>query len=115
VCPCHKCGDCGTCGGCGGDACNNGCQESCGKCCIHEVRKLVVYPCVKEVPVRKCWIEWVCPKCGDCCNGQPAATPAQPTPAPTPTAPAPAVRLPGPPQATGVTPLFSVSGLVQTP
>ncbi len=67
-CCCKKCGNCdgsGSCGGC--DDCNNGCQEGCGgRCRVREVPRLVIHPVTKEVPVRKCTVEWVCPKCGAC-------------------------------------------------
>ena len=39
------------------------CEASCGRCAIHEIHKLVKYPTTKEVPVRKCTVEWVCPSC----------------------------------------------------
>ncbi len=39
-----------------------GCKGDC-KCRIHEVKHLVKIPCVKEVPVRKCTVEWLCPHC----------------------------------------------------
>jgi hypothetical protein len=47
-------------------------------------------PCDKEVPVKKCTVEWVCPHC-DCqgnCNGENVAPPTR-VPAATPVAPAP--------------------------
>jgi hypothetical protein len=87
------CGGSGECaGGCG--ACNSGCQEGCaGRCKIHEVRKLVKYPVTKEVPVRKCTVEWVCPKCGCGQCGSTSAATAAPA-APGPAAPAPSLKTP---------------------
>jgi hypothetical protein len=109
TCPCKGCGCCDGSGQCTGGDGNNACQECCGNgCCIHEVRKLVKYPCVKEVPVRKCWVEWVCPSCGNCCNGE--STPASGQPSPAPAAPAPA-----PPQTTALPPRLSAANLVQMP
>ena len=46
---CDKCNDCRDC-----------------KCRLHQVRRLVKIPCVKEEPVKACTVEWVCPHC----NGQ---------------------------------------------
>ncbi len=79
---CCKCGCC--------DTCNNGCRDGCGcHCTVREVKKLVKCPCTKEVPVRKCCVEWVCPHCSACPD-------AGPTPAPqaAPAAPAPKAPLP---------------------
>jgi hypothetical protein len=61
----------------------NGCQDcgqGCCKCRVHEVKHLVKIPCVTEVPVRKCVVEWVCPNCGH--QGNCAAGPAPSAPAP---------------------------------
>jgi hypothetical protein len=84
--PCPKCGD----GCCDKAGCAEGCGNDCGcesgkcKCLIVEAHKLVKIPYTVEVPVRKCTVEWVCPKCGcNCgCNGtsEPAPTPTAPTP-----------------------------------
>lgn len=51
---------------------------------VREVKKLVKIPYVEEVPVKKCWVEWVCPHCHCECGytgEQPAqaATAAMPT------------------------------------
>ncbi len=85
---CDKCGNCdgsGQCAGCSesgnGDG-DNGCQCGC-KCRIHEVKQLVKIPCVKEVPVRKCTVEWVCPQCdghGQCAEGGSPSPLVQPAP-----------------------------------
>ena len=65
-CCCKRCGNGDGSGSCG-DTCNNGCQEGCGgRCRVREVPRLVIHPVTKEVPVRKCTVEWVCPKCGAC-------------------------------------------------
>ena len=81
---CERCGSCGQCGECAG-AC-----EGCGDHCrVRNVHKLVKTPVTKEVPVKTCTVEWVCPHCSRCCEGTPAATP---TPAPSTTAPAPSPR-----------------------
>jgi hypothetical protein len=69
---------CEASGQCAGQTGNNGCQEGCGgRCLIHEVHKLVKKPQTKEVPVRTCTVEWVCPSCG--CHGdcQEGATPSR--------------------------------------
>jgi hypothetical protein len=67
-----------------------GCGESGGKCTLHAVKKLVKIPVTKEMPVRKCTVEWVCPRCDVQDNGVPKAAPS-PTPAAPmpPTVPAP--------------------------
>ena len=74
---CDKCGNCDDC-----------CKDC--KCRLHEVRHLVKIPCVKEVPVKKCTVEWVCPHCdchGNCVEGAAPSPPAPPS-APMPPAPA---------------------------
>jgi hypothetical protein len=43
------------------------------------VPRLVIHPVVKQVPVRKCTVEWVCPSCG-CCGGQCQSTAAPAAP-----------------------------------
>ena len=84
---CKKCRSCETSGECAA-ACDNGCEDGCcGHCKIHEVHKLAKYPVTKEVPVRKCTVEWVCPHCN--CHGNCAAEAAPSAPVPTAT-PAPA-------------------------
>jgi hypothetical protein len=91
---CDKCGRGDGSGECAatGDTGNNGCQECCGgRCAIHEVHKLVKCPVTKEVPVKKCTVEWVCPHCncqGNCAEGAAPLTPMPPT-APLPPTPAP--------------------------
>ncbi|HEV3415796.1 MAG TPA: hypothetical protein VG056_03265 [Pirellulales bacterium] len=96
---CPKCGD-GCCekGGCtAGCGCTeNGACDTCGceqgkcNCLIREVHKLVKIPYTVEVPVRKCTVEWVCPKCGCNCGcsekSDSAPAPAAPMP-PSPPAP----------------------------
>ncbi len=94
----RHCGDkCGNgdgsspCAGCGDNG-DNGCQDCCNggcTCRIHEVRHLVKIPCVKEVPIRKCTVEWVCPHCN--CHGNCAAeaAPSAPMPSAAPVLPAP--------------------------
>ncbi len=97
---CCKC-DHPPCDSCG---CNDncGCKENCGcdkcHCMIVEVHKLVKVAHVEEEPVRKCYVEWVCPQCGchnrcdGCqsgCNGcqgncDGAAAPAENPPVPLP-------------------------------
>jgi hypothetical protein len=44
------------------------------------VPRLVIHPVTEEVPVRKCTVQWVCPKCGACCgqSGSTATPPAAP-------------------------------------
>jgi hypothetical protein len=93
---CDKCGKCdGSNQGAGsGEACTNGGDNSCPdgckggcKCRVHEVKHLVKVPSVKEVPVKKCTVEWVCPHCdchGDCTEG---VAPSNPAPAPVPAPP----------------------------
>ncbi|HEV2972748.1 MAG TPA: hypothetical protein VGY55_22460 [Pirellulales bacterium] len=96
---CPKCAE-GCCenGGCtAGCGCTeNGARGACGceegkcNCLIREVHKLVKIPYTVEVPVRKCTIEWVCPKCGCNCGctekADSAPAPAAPMP-PSPPAP----------------------------
>jgi hypothetical protein len=49
---------------CGGAPCPDGCRECCaGRCMVREVQKVAKYPVTREVPVRKCTVEWVCPAC----------------------------------------------------
>jgi hypothetical protein len=61
---CRSCEDSSRCAG-ACDTGNGSGQEGCeGRCLVREVPKLVKYPVTKEVPVRKCRVEWVCPKCG---------------------------------------------------
>jgi hypothetical protein len=89
---CKKCQSCENSGECAvaGDTCNNGCQEGCGgRCLVREVHKLTKYPVTKDVPVRKCTVEWVCPQCdchGNCAEG---AAPSAPMPSSAPVPPAP--------------------------
>ncbi len=64
---CESCEGGGQCNKCNnGETCNGGCQDGCycGHCRTRSVAKLVKYPVTKEVPVRKCTVEWVCPHCG---------------------------------------------------
>jgi hypothetical protein len=70
---CDKCDDC----------------DGCCKCRIHEVNRLVKIPCDKEVPVRKCSVEWVCPQCHCHGNGAQGAAPSAPTPSLAPMPPPP--------------------------
>jgi len=80
--PEHCCKDCDGC-----------CHEDCGKCLVRQVHKLATIPCSHQECVRKCKVEWVCPRC----NGQ--ATGAAPVMGtPTPAAPAPEIPAtsPGP-------------------
>lgn len=80
-CCCKRCESCGCCNECGCQNGNNGCEEGCcGKCRVREISKLVKIPVCKEVPVRKCTVEWVCPNCNGNCNGncQPDAAPMAP-------------------------------------
>ena len=100
---CCESGGCKSCNAC--DPCNNGCQDSCDcHCRVREIHKLMVCPVPKQVCVRGCTVEWVCPHCSNCggCEAGtvPSATPAA-TPAPAPAAPAPpANRLPPAPKTT---------------
>jgi hypothetical protein len=62
--------------------CCGNCQSCCegGHCCARETHKLLKYPVTKEVPVRQCTVEWVCPNCSG--SGQaPSEAPAAPAPA----------------------------------
>jgi hypothetical protein len=47
------------------------------------VHKLVKCPVFKEVPVRKCTVEWVCPNCSN--SAEPGPTSAPPAAPGTPT------------------------------
>jgi hypothetical protein len=94
----HCAGGCNTCGsGCG--ACNDPCEDCCGCCRVRNVHKLVVHPVTKEECVKKCTVEWTCPKCG-CCG----ATPTSVVPGSVAPTPAPA-RLPAPPRTTTLAPM----------
>ncbi|HEV3415794.1 MAG TPA: hypothetical protein VG056_03255 [Pirellulales bacterium] len=93
-CPCcPKCGE-GCCekGGCTDNCgCDNcGCENGKCNCLVKEVHKLVKIPYTIEEPVRKCTVEWVCPKCGCNCGcsekSDSAPAPAGPMP-PSPPAP----------------------------
>jgi hypothetical protein len=80
------------------------CDNCCGRCLVREVHKLVVYPAIKETPVRTCTVVgWTCPHCGCEVNGNatPAAAPAAPAPAP----PELPTRLPPPPKTTDAAPV----------
>jgi hypothetical protein len=99
---CKPCDDCDTCkdgcasGNCGPQA---GQEADCGRHpLVRDVRKLVKYPVVKEVPVRKGTVEWMCPKCASSCAGCEAVkiAPAPATAAPKPASPAPANPAPMP-------------------
>ncbi len=65
--PEHCCKDCDGC-----------CHEECCHCCIREIHKLAIIPVSHQEPVRKCTVEWVCPRC----NAQASAAPVMATPAP---------------------------------
>jgi hypothetical protein len=93
------CGGCDKCGGEGNGGC--GCNEGCGgeeencHCHIYTAHKLVKIPYTVETPVKKCKVEWVCPRCG--CNcGTTEAPNAAPAPSGPPT-PAPGIPTPPPP------------------
>jgi hypothetical protein len=79
-------------GRCG--ACNIGCPEGCGgRCLVRTVHKLVKFPVTKEVPVKKCAVEWACPHCncqGGCVEGTAPSSPTPPVVAPAPMPPPPA-------------------------
>jgi hypothetical protein len=119
TCCCNKCCEaCGE-GACGCNACNNGCSngcdEGCGcKCRVRDINKLVIHPCTKEVPVRKCSVEWVCPNCGKNCQSGSCVAPSAPA-APSQGTPAPAPKVPMPPKTTDVAPLPPVIGALQAP
>ena len=90
--PQHCCKDCDGC-----------CHEECGKCCIREIHKLAIIPVCHEEQVRRCKVEWVCPRCdgqasatapvivtpgrraGAHGSGEPAGPPVAPPPNPAPT------------------------------
>jgi hypothetical protein len=84
---CPKCGD-GCCdqAGCTGNCASDNCGGEQGKCnCLYrDVHKMVKIPYTVEVPVRKCTIEWICPKCKCCCGTTevPAAASAPMPPSP---------------------------------
>ena len=81
------------------DCCENDCG---GRCTVKEINKLVKVPVTKEVPVRTCVVEWVCPRCSD---GGAAPAPAAVPAAPIPPAPAPMPKLPPRPKTTDSAPL----------
>jgi len=66
------------------------CQQGCGgRCLMGESRKLVKYPVTKEVPVRKCSVEWVCPHCDSHSNSSADVVPSSPALPSAPVPPAP--------------------------
>ena len=81
--PGHNCNDC--------DTCKHECHSGFGGgCSVHQVKKQVKYAVTKNVPVRKCTVEWVCPQCSDCRSTVAPAAPSPVNPAPViPTAPLP--------------------------
>ena len=89
---CDGSGQSADCGETGNSGSNNNCQGCCNgncRCRIHEVSHLMKIPCEKEVPVKKCTVEWVCPQCncqGNCTQGVAPSAP-QPQTAPLPLAP----------------------------
>jgi hypothetical protein len=97
------------------ESCNGDCQNACGgRCTVKEVKKLVKWPVTKEVPVRTCTVQWVCPNgCDD--GGQSAPAPAvAPVPPAPPVRPAPAPKgLPPGPKAVDAAPLPSDISSVQ--
>lgn len=80
---CRSC-ECGSESATGGETANDACPASCGRrCVVRTVNKLVKHPATKEEPVRKCAVEWVCPKCnchGNCLDGASAPGAASPAP-----------------------------------
>lgn len=86
---CDGSGQSAGCGETGNSGSNNNCQGCCNgncRCRIHEVSRLMKIPCEKEVPVKKCTVEWVCPQC-NCqgnCRQDVAPSPPQPQTAPLP-------------------------------
>jgi hypothetical protein len=80
--PCRRC-ECCDGSAKGGDSC----QEECGCCRVREIHKLVKCPVTKEECVKKCTVEWTCPKCGKCGACETTSAPAGASPAtPAPTA-----------------------------
>jgi hypothetical protein len=80
---------------------------------IREVHKLVKYPYTEEHQVRKCTVEWVCPRCGGSCGTTegPCTTPA-PGGAPAPAAPTPPPPAPKSAKAT-ISDFFSMGATAQ--
>jgi hypothetical protein len=82
---CDKCSNCdgsGQCAGGGDNGCPDCCEGNC-RCRVHEVKHLVKIPCDKEVPVKKCTVEWVCPNCSGqskCVEGVAPSAPLPPAP-----------------------------------
>ena len=78
-CPCGSgCDDCKNCG-CADQSCtktSGDWQYSKCSCLIKTVYKLVKIPYTVEIPVRKCTIEWTCPKCGCTERAEPPVPPA---------------------------------------
>jgi hypothetical protein len=107
-CGCEN-GSCANQGGC--DQC--GCGEENCHCKIREVHKLVKYPYTEQHPVRKCTVEWVCPRCGCGCGTTegPSTTPA-PGGAPAPAAPTPPPPAPKSAKAT-ISDFFSMGAMAQ--
>ena len=85
--------------------CDGCCQEDCCHCCMREIHKLAIIPVCEEKQVRKCKIEWVCPRCKGCAL---AAAPTAPVPMVPGNPPGPHVAppaIPTPAKTTGNAPL----------
>jgi hypothetical protein len=76
-CDCNK-------GGCKDCGCESG---GCEHCRVRQVHKLVKIPYTVEEPVKKCWVEWVCPRCNCGCNGDAPTGCSEGNAAPTPPSP----------------------------
>ncbi len=103
---CPKCDwGCGD-GGCAAGSGDGGCESGKCQCESLEVTHHMKIPYVVVTPVRKCYVTWVCPKCGcDChCPGEAAApAPGAPVPVapPLPPAPGKSAAMPAAPNVSG--------------
>jgi len=110
------CGCQESCAGKEGCGCNEGCgcESGCCDCKWREVHTLVKCPVTKEICVRKCKIDWVCPHCHcDCGCQQEVAPSAAPSAAPLPPAP-PAPPAAGKTTATDLVPAQASAGYPTT-
>jgi hypothetical protein len=84
--------------------CNGCCQDECCHCKIREIHKLVIIPVCEEEQVRKCKVEWVCPRCSGQASAVVPAAPAGPAPVANPPGPQVAPPAPKPAKMTELAP-----------
>jgi hypothetical protein len=102
--------------------CDGCCQEECNHCCIREIHKLAIIPVCEEEQVRKCKVEWVCPRCTAHASASAPVivTPAPAGPAPVIPANPPGIHMappyiPGPTKTTDSAPMPGDLSTVESP